>query len=37
MPGMYKGVGDGFRSIHAAEGMKGFTLVSNRKIFKIFA
>jgi len=26
---MYKGVGDGFRSIHAAEGMKGFTLVSN--------
>lgn len=26
MPGLYKGVGDGFRSIHAAEGMKGFTL-----------
>ena len=28
MPGLYKGVGDGFRSIHAAEGMKGFSLVS---------
>merc|ERR1711935_1315586 len=28
MPGLYKSVGDGFRSIHAAEGMKGFTLVS---------
>ena len=26
MPGLYKGVGDGFRSIHAAEGLKGFTL-----------
>jgi len=26
MPGLYKGVGDGFRSIHAAEGMRGFTL-----------
>lgn len=26
MPGMYKSVGDGFRSIKAAEGMKGFTL-----------
>lgn len=26
MPGLYKGVGDGFRSINAAEGPKGFTL-----------
>ena len=26
MPGLYKGVADGFRTIHAAEGMKGFTL-----------
>ena len=30
MPGLYKGVGDGFRSINAAEGIKGFTLVSNQ-------
>lgn len=29
MPGLYKGVGDGFRSINAAEGLRGFTLVSN--------
>ena len=28
MPGLYKGVGDGFSSIHKAEGLKGFTLVS---------
>jgi len=27
-PGLYKGVGDGFKTIKAAEGMKGFTLVS---------
>jgi len=26
MPGLYKGVGDGFRSIWAAEGARGFTL-----------
>jgi len=26
MPGLYKGVGDGFRTIHAAEGLRGFTL-----------
>jgi len=26
MPGLYKGVGDGFRSINAAEGLRGFTL-----------
>lgn len=26
MPGLYKSVGDGFRSIHAAEGLRGFTL-----------
>lgn len=25
-PGLYKGVGDGFKTIKAAEGMKGFTL-----------
>jgi len=25
-PGMYSSVGDGFRKIHAAEGLKGFTL-----------
>ena len=30
MPGLYKGVGDGFKSINAAEGLKGFTLVSNQ-------
>jgi len=28
MPGLYKGVGDGFSKINAAEGLKGFTLVS---------
>ena len=37
MPGLYKGVGDGFRSIHAAEGLKGFTLVSDHLILKIFS
>jgi len=26
MPGLYAGVGDGFKQINAAEGMKGFTL-----------
>jgi solute carrier family 25 phosphate transporter 3 len=26
MPGLYKGLGHGFRSIHASEGLKGFTL-----------
>lgn len=26
MPGLYSGVGDGFKQINAAEGMKGFTL-----------
>merc|ERR1712070_607737 len=26
MPGLYSGVGDGFKSIKAAEGLKGFTL-----------
>ena len=26
MPGLYKGVGDGFKSIWAAEGARGFTL-----------
>ena len=26
MPGLYKGVGDGFTQIKAAEGLKGFTL-----------
>jgi len=26
MPGMYKGVGDGFKTIKATEGLKGFTL-----------
>jgi solute carrier family 25 phosphate transporter 3 len=26
MPGLYKGVGDGFNKIKAAEGFKGFTL-----------
>ena len=26
---MYKSIPDGFRKIHAAEGMKGFTLVSH--------
>jgi solute carrier family 25 phosphate transporter 3 len=26
MPGLYSGVGDGFRSIKAAEGFRGFTL-----------
>ena len=26
MPGLYAGVGDGFKQIHAAEGLKGFTL-----------
>lgn len=26
MPGLYKSVGDGFRQIHAAEGLRGFTL-----------
>merc|ERR1719329_596924 len=25
-PGLYKGVGDGFKTIKAAEGLKGFTL-----------
>jgi len=28
-PGMYSSIPDGFRSIKAAEGFKGFTLVSN--------
>jgi len=27
-PGLYKGVGDGFRTIKADKGLKGFTLVS---------
>jgi len=27
-PKLYTSLGDGFRKIHAAEGMKGFTLVS---------
>ena len=27
-PGLYKGVGDGFRTIMADKGLKGFTLVS---------
>jgi solute carrier family 25 (mitochondrial phosphate transporter), member 3 len=27
-PGLYKGVGDGFRTIKAQEGFKGFTVVS---------
>jgi len=26
MPGLYKGVGDGFKTINATEGLKGFTL-----------
>ena len=26
MPGLYAGVGDGFKTINAAEGMRGFTL-----------
>jgi solute carrier family 25 phosphate transporter 3 len=25
-PGLYKGVGDGFRTIKAAEGFRGFTI-----------
>jgi hypothetical protein len=29
MPEMYSSIGDGFKKIYAAEGMKGFTLVSN--------
>ena len=32
MPGLYKGVGDGFRQINAAEGARGFTLVSFHSI-----
>merc|ERR1740115_308754 len=28
-PGLYKGVGDGFKTIKATEGLKGFTLVSS--------
>ena len=27
-PGMYSSIGDGFKKINAAEGLKGFTLVS---------
>jgi hypothetical protein len=30
---MYKSIPDGFRKIHAAEGMKGFTLVSHTLIY----
>jgi hypothetical protein len=33
-PGLYKSVGDGFRSIKAAEGLKGFTLVSISILYK---
>lgn len=34
MPGLYTGVGHGFRSINAAEGLKGFTLVSIYHLFE---
>jgi len=33
MPGMYKSVGDGFRQIKAADGLRGFTLVSIKFLF----
>ena len=35
-PGLYKGVGDGFKQIKATEGLKGFTLVSTTSI-RMFA
>ena len=34
-PGLNSSVGDGFRSIKAAEGLKGFTLVSTNVIYAL--